>query len=342
MSIKLIDSEALAAWVDTLVGDQQVVGVQARDDRFAFEPLKKACDLRLDYDVTILPPKEYLQPPREGLLTFKEGEGYTAVSEKEPMILFGVHPYDAVAIGQMDEVFSQDQSDARYVDRRAGITIVATDVQSASANTFAGHMGTAHIDDGCDILLSLIGDKYLVDIKTEKGEAIAGSLKDAPEADAAALDARAKLWDDNDALMKQLDLKAEPGSWPELLDKSYDSGVWDERAKKCFSCGSCTLTCPTCYCLDVRESVDWSLKSGKRDRVWDGCMLTQFAEVAGEHNFRKDRANRYRHRYYRKGKYLPSKIGGSIACVGCGRCVTACVAGIASPVEVFNVLAEGA
>ena len=69
-------------------------------------------------------------------------------------------------------------------------------------------------------------------------------------------------------------------------------------------------------------------------------MLADFATVAGNLNFRKDRSARFRHRYYRKGKYVPAKIGGQIACVGCGRCITACVANIANPVEVFNRLAE--
>ena len=71
-------------------------------------------------------------------------------------------------------------------------------------------------------------------------------------------------------------------------------------------------------------------------------MLSGFAEVAGGHNFRKDKAARYRHRYYRKGRYLPPKLGGQIACVGCGRCITACVAKIANPVEIFNGLTEDA
>jgi len=69
-------------------------------------------------------------------------------------------------------------------------------------------------------------------------------------------------------------------------------------------------------------------------------MRTNFATVAGNLNFRKNPADRYRHRYYRKGKYVPAKIGGKIACVGCGRCITACVPKIANPVEVFNRLAE--
>jgi ferredoxin len=69
-------------------------------------------------------------------------------------------------------------------------------------------------------------------------------------------------------------------------------------------------------------------------------MLSEFAVVAGNHNFRPDKAERFRHRYYRKGKYIPDTIG-QTGCVGCGRCVTACVANIANPVEVYNRLVEG-
>ena len=61
--------------------------------------------------------------------------------------------------------------------------------------------------------------------------------------------------------------------------------------------------------------------------------------MAGGHNFRRNLADRYRHRYYRKGKYVPEKIG-EVACVGCGRCITACTAKIASPIEVYNKLVD--
>jgi ferredoxin len=69
-------------------------------------------------------------------------------------------------------------------------------------------------------------------------------------------------------------------------------------------------------------------------------MLTDFATVAGDHNFRENRAARYRHRYYRKGKYLFDRMN-QIACVGCGRCITACTTKIANPVEIYNTLLEG-
>jgi ferredoxin len=87
--------------------------------------------------------------------------------------------------------------------------------------------------------------------------------------------------------------------------------------------------------------VDYDLSRGTRRRTWDGCMLGRFALVAGGHNFRSDVADRYRHRYYRKGKYIPEKIG-ELACVGCGRCIAACVAKIAHPPEIFNTLHEAA
>jgi ferredoxin len=83
------------------------------------------------------------------------------------------------------------------------------------------------------------------------------------------------------------------------------------------------------------------METGQRYRTWDGCMLAEFAAVAGGHNFRDRQAARYRHRYNRKGLYMWDNIG-EIACVGCGRCITACTANIANPVEVYNRLLEEA
>jgi ferredoxin len=116
--------------------------------------------------------------------------------------------------------------------------------------------------------------------------------------------------------------------------------VWVEKGSLCFSCGTCTNVCPTCYCFDVQDDVKWDMQSGARGRTWDSCQLAEFAMVSGGHNFRPKKEERFRHRFYRKGKYLPEKIG-EVACVGCGRCVTGCVADIANPVVVYNRLLEG-
>jgi len=340
MSIKKVDLATLGTWVDGLVGKQKVIGIQAKGDRFVFSPLAKGADLRLDYDTTVLPPTSFFRPQEEVLSSFKIGTGYEGMIDAEPFVLLGVHPYDMVAIRQMDEISSQVNNDIHYMTRRDNATIVVVDVQSVPADVFAGYMGTSHVEDGYDVLLTKIGDEYIVDAKTEKGKDLIADIADVPEAGESWLEQRKLVWGYNEQRLRKHELRIEPLKWPDLLENTYDHPVWEERANLCFSCGSCNLVCPTCYCFDVRDDVNWDLASGERVRTWDGCMLTDFATVAGNLNFRKDKSGRFRHRYYRKGKYVPAKIGGEIACVGCGRCITACVAKIANPVEVFNRLAE--
>jgi ferredoxin len=337
MSIKRLDKAAFDKWVGACIKKQCVYGVQAKGDRFAFAPLARAADLRLDYDVTILPPKKIFQPPCETLLTFDRKKGYESVFQTEPFVVFGVHPYDMAAILQIDKLFAEDQYDAHYMKRREQATIVVSDVQNASPDVFAGCMGTATINDGFDILVTNIEGDYLVDIRTEKGQALTESIKKAPDADDMSLKLRKLVWAENIERLQQHKLDIRPDVLPKLLEKSYEHPVWEENAQLCYSCGSCVLVCPTCYCFDVQDDVDWTLQKGERRRVWDGCLLSEFAAVAGGHNFRRHREDRYRHRYYRKGKYVPEKIG-EIACVGCGRCISACTANIANPVEVFNSL----
>ncbi len=342
MILKKVTRGELHEWVDEVIAARRTYGVQSKSDQFAFAPLKRASDLRLDYDVTILPPKTFFQPQWEDLITYRGDEGYQSVIEAEPFVLLGVHPYDLVAVSQMDEIFSQSKPDIRYLSRRESATLVAVDVQSPSRHTFAGYMGTSSVDRGYDILLTRMGDEYLVDIATERGREIMGRLERLRDAAESWLDQRMMVWEHNQGALRAHQLRADPSTWPDLLEKSYEHPVWEEKARLCFSCGSCTLVCPTCYCFDIREDVGWDLETRRRYRVWDGCMLQDFARVAGGLNFRKDAAARYRHRYYRKGKYVPEKLDGQIACVGCGRCIQACVANIADPVEVFNRLAEGA
>jgi len=126
---------------------------------------------------------------------------------------------------------------------------------------------------------------------------------------------------------------------PVLLGHAATNPLWEEQANKCLNCGTCNLVCPTCYCFDVVDEMDLDLVHGKRIRRWDACLLSDFAKVASGENFRETRTSRYQHRLFRKGQYLFSKLG-DVACVGCGRCASFCLADIADPVDVFNRLKE--
>ncbi len=338
MSVKKLRKQDFTSFVDALIKAEKVIGVQAQGDKFNFAPLESAKDLRLDYDVTLRPPKQFVQPNVETLLTFEVAGGYKSQYDNEKFILIGVHPYDMVAINQLDELFSQENYDTHYLTRRHNATIIASDVVTASKNIFASSMGTATVHKGYDILLTDIGDGYIAEAATEKGEKLLAQASGAVNAGDADLKNRQQLWDKNEKLLNRHKLECKPSDLPELLDRAYNHPVWEEKAKTCFGCGSCTLVCPTCYCFNVKDDLNWDLKTGKRQRFWDGCVLDTFTEVAGGHEFRKKRADRLRHRLFRKGKYVPAKIGGQIACVGCGRCVGACLPDIANPVAIYNRL----
>jgi ferredoxin len=339
MSIRKMTVAALAQWAEELARGGTVYAPVARGDRFVYDRLRRAAELRLDHDVTLLPPKKYLLPPRERLLRFEASGAAQSAEAEGPFILFGVHPYDVAAIAQADAYYLKENPDSHYAARRANATIVACDAQNASPNVFAACMGTAVVKEGWDALLTRVDGEYVVEARTPAGEALLARAGNLPPADAIALARREQAWQDAQRLLRRHELKCRPDELPALLARAYEHEVWEKKSGKCHSCGSCVLVCPSCFCFDVQDEVNWDLCTGERCRRWDACLLRDFALVAGGHNFRKNREERYRHRFYRKGKYLSERMG-FVACVGCGRCVGACTTGIANPVELYNALLE--
>ncbi len=337
MTVKKITKADFTDLIEKVIASQKVYAPQAKGDKYDFAPLTSAGDMKLDYDVTLQPPKKYFIPPVETLLTFEVGGGYQSQFDEEKFVLLGVHPYDMVAINQIDKLFSDGHFDNHYMNRRTNATIIALDVVNASKNVFASEIGTATVKQGYDLLLTDIGDAYIAEAATEKGAALlaGANAADATDDDLAK---KQKVQSDNELSLSKHLLKCPASDLPKLLEKAYDHPVWEEQAETCFACGSCNQVCPTCYCFNVQDDVNWDMKTGERKRAWDGCMLDGFTKCAPDHEFRKNRADRFRHRLFRKGKYVPYKLGGEIACVGCGRCVGACLPDIANPVNVYNRL----
>ena len=80
MSIKKLKKDVFERFVDDLIQTVKIIGVQAKGDRFDFGLLSSAKELRLDYDVTLQPPKKYFLPPVETLITYEVGDGYSSSS----------------------------------------------------------------------------------------------------------------------------------------------------------------------------------------------------------------------------------------------------------------------
>jgi NAD(P)H-flavin reductase/NAD-dependent dihydropyrimidine dehydrogenase PreA subunit len=338
--MRIISKENFTDFVNSLINDSSlnVIGVKAKGDKFAFGPLESASELRLDYDVTLLPPKKYFFPQRETLVTYNVGKGFSgkSPSEVKPSVIIGVHPYDIIALLHMDEIFSETKSDPYYFEKRKSSIIIGVNMQKMSKWCFASYMGSDTVEYGYDLMLTDLGNRYAINIGSEKGEQLlekyAKGLSNALARDAQLVGQKKR----EVMAMTQQKLDFSPELIPEMLAKSYgESSFWERHSEKCLACGSCVLVCPTCYCFDVKDNTDLTLELGERVRTWDGCLLEDFAKIASGENFRATRPTRYRHRYFKKGKYLFDRFG-FISCVGCGRCSSNCLPNIANPVSLFN------
>jgi len=340
MTHSILTNEQLKVFVQKLITKGNVVGIQRKENKYAFGPLENVDDLTLDYDVALVPPKQYIYPQWETLLRFQTEPSVKveSVMEAEPVTVIGVHPYDLKAINQLDRFFEDHQPDNNYLKRRAAVTIIAVTPKRASKWAFWSSMDSAHVETGYDLLLTDIGEKYVVETGTERGEDLLKKYAKTEKASTEDLQKREKIrLSLSDMCAEKRRLAASLKEVPALIESSYESEVWEKQAEKCYGCGSCVLVCPTCICFDVQEEMSLDLKEGKRWRVWDGCLLENFAKIGSGENFREERADRFRHRFFRKGVYLYNKFG-EVHCVGCGRCSEACLPDIADPVQVIEKL----
>ena len=231
MKTVTIDKNAFRRFVDEIIKQQRVIGVCAKGDRFDFEQLESADQLRLDYDVTLQPPKKYFLPPVETLLTFEVGDGYKSVYDDTAFVLLGVHPYDMVALNQLDKLFSQDNYDTHYMKRRHNATIVACDVISPSKNVFASSMGTATVKDGFDVLLTDIGNAFVMESGSKKGDSFIAKAQDAADSSEKDLQARHKIQAENEKRLNNHKLKCEASYLPKLLEEAYDHPCLGRKGK---------------------------------------------------------------------------------------------------------------
>lgn len=342
MGTLFVGAREFAPFVDSLIGSTRVIGPVAKRQRFVFAELESAGDLRLDYDVTILPPKKVFFPPVQPLVCFDAASVRDCI-EPVPTVLLGVHPYDVKGIDMTDHLFRDRHEDWNYLGQREATTIVASSVQNVAPRAFWASIGTEVAPQGHDAFLTAIEDGYVLETLTPKGEALLahGTFRDAtPDEIAAATLANAEV-----AEHCSRSLPYTSAEIAERVRAAFgDEAMWDSLALDCFSCGSCNTVCPTCYCFDVRDAWNLDQASGTRSRYWDACLTREFASVTmagGEkENFREHHQSRFRHRFMRKAAYLNEKLGGP-ACTGCGRCASACTADIADPVRVITTIMEG-
>lgn len=299
-----------------------LIGPVAKGKEFVFAPVSDPADIVLTYQSTLLPPKKVLHLPFEVLFAFHEDQQIIeSTPQQQTQIIFGIHPCDVHAIAILDKAYTSEYPDPYYIDKRHNTLLVALNCTEPGENCFCQSLGTGpELKEGYDLLLTDLGNGYLIEVGSARGRDLL-QLMDLSPAPRVAMVEKQKAVDN---ARRKFHKKLNTQALAEVLQENFRHPIWEELMHECLACGSCTMVCPTCFCYNVVDKIDLNLKSGKRQREWDSCMLLEYAQVALGHNFRKDRDARVKQRIYHKLVYYEPQFG-TLGCVGCGRCIKTCV-----------------
>lgn len=286
--------------------------------------------------------KQFLHPPRRKIL----GVGSDLEPEPEPepeapvpSAFLGVRGCDLAAIAVLRRVLGGGTyPDTGFTGRCGGLFVVAANCTEPGGVCFCASMGTGPgVTDGYDLALTeQMGaeHRFVVDVGTEAGAAVLAELDTRPPADSDVTRARESVSAAADRMgraMPQVDI-------PDLIRESRDFSHWEDVASRCLTCGNCTMVCPTCFCTTTEDVTDLTGDHAERWERWASCFELGFSYVHGG-SVRGTGESRYR-------QWLSHKLGtwhdqfGSSGCVGCGRCIDWCPAGIDLTAEVARLAEE--
>lgn len=334
----VLDLRGLDALIRVLAQDGRVVvGPVLRDDAITLAELGSADDLPGGWGVQTGPGhyrvrrredeavfghsagpqswKRFLHPPRRALLS-SDGTGFHAAPESPvSYAFFGVRPCDLAAIAKLRQV----------VGGPAPFVVTAQCTEPGEV-CFCSSMGCGPgAGSGYDIALTerVDGDghRFLATSGTEEGAAVLTRVPSRPAArhDVELADRDVTAAEERmGRSMPEVDLR-------DLLAANRDSAHWESVAERCLTCGNCTMVCPTCFCVSVEDRTDLD-GNAERAQRWASCFEIDFSYLHGG-AVRTSGASRYR-------QWMTHKLGtwhdqfGTSGCVGCGRCIAWCPAGI--------------
>jgi len=320
-----IDKTEVVNLLNTLIKEYKVFAPVEQNGFITFQEIHSGSEASLDYINSKKPPKEIFFPQSENLFSYdlSKGKGWSVeepASEKKQSIIFGIRPCDARSLVLLDNVFDgQLYKDPYYTDKRKNTTIIALGCNHPGSTCFCTSLGGGpFFQDGSDLLLIDIGQKYILQVVTEKGEKLARKHSEFKEAEDHSLSSMRDTREKADALIKS---KIEVQKITGKLYSMFDDPFWDLVSEKCLGCAVCTYLCPTCHCFDITDEV--ISQTGERVRTWDSCAFPSFTLEASGVNPRPSNKERYRQRIMHKFDYFVANHG-MAACVGCGRCIKEC------------------
>jgi sulfhydrogenase subunit beta (sulfur reductase) len=325
---KIISKTEFKDWLKELRKSYELIGPVAQGDQVNFAPLPEGTEPDLSAQNTRLSPKGLVQPQSERMFEFtlnpEDPEAHILKEKSQPegqCLLVGVRPCDARAMNLVQINFvTSDYQDPWWKKGRERLIFLGQGCSNPCSSCFCTSTGGGPFDTaGLDLLLTDLGESYLVQACNEKGE---GLLQTSPGKAVSQKESKQA------AQIKEKAEKAITAKVPtdrlkdQPLLELFNAPFWDEVQFSCINCGTCTYLCPTCWCFDIQDEVKGT--EGIRMRNWDSCMYPLFTLHGSGHNPRGEKLQRVRQRFMHKLKYYVDKYGNGVACVGCGRCVQFC------------------
>jgi sulfhydrogenase subunit beta (sulfur reductase) len=343
----------------------QVIGPTVCDGAIVFGPIKKLDDLpagwtdeqeagryRLrkrddaalfGYRVGPRSLKNFLHPADVRLFQIqRDGRDFRFADTSEPpprYAFLGVRACELAALKVQDRVLIEDRfADPTYRSRREGAFVVAVNCTEAGPTCFCASLDTGpRAHHGFDLALTELVDAerhvFLVETGSLAGAEILRELSTrkagaalCQEADEAVSRAAAQT------------RRLETAGLHDLLCDNFEHPRWDDVAGRCLACANCTMVCPTCFCTAVEDTNDVAGERTERWRKWDSCFTQSFSYIHGG-SVRMSVKSRYRQWMTHKLATWIDQFGTS-GCVGCGRCIAWCPAGIDITAEV-RAIREG-
>ncbi|OGU25237.1 MAG: sulfite reductase subunit A [Ignavibacteria bacterium GWA2_54_16] len=289
--------------------------------------------------------KQFLFPPtlkifsaRKRGETFEVSEDIESPESSERYAFLGVRACDLSAIQIQDKVFGGGAyRDPAYLRLRHQAFIVAVNCTRAGGTCFCTSLRTGpRARVGFDLAITEVidhGHYLLVEVGTDKGEAVLSSVTRRPAQDEEIEGAEHAIR----AAAQLTGRSLEPDQTREILYSNTEHPRWDVVAQRCLACANCTMVCPTCFCTNVEDVTDLTGSVAQRVRKWDSCFTLDFSYIHGG-SVRPSSRARYRHWITHKLASWVDQFG-TTGCVGCGRCITWCPVGI-DITEEFRVIRE--
>jgi len=330
MKVITVDKSQWRQGIDKLRSSYRLFGPIEMKDNSCFQELGADQEPALDYQNTRLSPKSLVFPQSETMMTCSLDENQEAHHiyqetdlDETPRAVLGIRPCDAKALTLVKMNFdTEEYQDPYWLKRYHATTFVGLACDAPCGTCFCTTTGCGpYHEKGLDLLMVDNGNHYLMKALTDKGEQLLATADWQDKADvksAQKIIAGKKAAAESKIVSRVSTDNLKSGDALAL----YNADIWEDVAFACINCGTCTFTCPTCWCFDIQDEVYG--KKGRRMRNWDSCMFPIFTMHTTGHNPRGTKLHRVRQRFMHKLKYFVDKYDNGIMCVGCGRCVRQC------------------